>query len=209
MITDADGFTLTRGGQPFPKVVCDGTPHGTPNNMVTCTKSANRYVTTWTRDGKQTSKSAISISDDGKIFTNDLETDPPDEAPYTITTIAERVSGGPGVAGDWREVKNSDSRENGMLTIAITADVVAYKDAQSQALVNCNLSGAESQIGSEGSLSMKLADPHTLRVTYKNHDGRVWRENTYALSEDGMTITEIDVSPAPSPSMLSVVFHKM
>ena len=56
---------------------------------------------------------------------------------------------------------------------------------------------------------MKLADPHTLKVTYKDGDGKVRRENTFALGEDGTTITETDVTPAPSPSTLSVVLHKI
>jgi len=46
-------------------------------------------------------------------------------------------------------------------------------------------------------MSVKLADPHTLKVTYKDDDGKVRRENTFVLGEDGTTITETDVNPAP------------
>ena len=56
---------------------------------------------------------------------------------------------------------------------------------------------------------MKLADPHTLKVTYKDDEGKVRRENTFALDEKGTTITETDVTPAPSPSTMSVVLHKI
>jgi hypothetical protein len=58
-------------------------------------------------------------------------------------------------------------------------------------------------------MAVKLADPHTLKVTYKGDDGKVRRENTFALSEDGATIIETDVTPAPSLSTMVVVLHKM
>ena len=58
-------------------------------------------------------------------------------------------------------------------------------------------------------MSVKLADPHTLKVTYKGDDGKVRRDNTFVLGNDGTTITETDVTPAPSPSTMSVVLHKM
>jgi hypothetical protein len=58
-------------------------------------------------------------------------------------------------------------------------------------------------------MSLKLADPHTLKVTYKDDKGTVRRENTFELSQDGKTITETDVTPAPSPSTMSETFRKM
>ena len=45
--TDDDGFTITRGGEAQPKVVCEGKEHKTANNtMLTCTKSADGYAIT-------------------------------------------------------------------------------------------------------------------------------------------------------------------
>ena len=50
-------------------------------------------------------------------------------------------------------------------------------------------SGAESKVGDLGTMLAKLADAHTLKVTYRS-DGKVRRENTFVLSEDGKTIVE-------------------
>src|ERR1039457_2184938 len=59
--TDADGFTVTRGGQAQPKVVCDGTEQKSTNGTtLTCTKSADGYAITASKDGKPTRKTAIS-----------------------------------------------------------------------------------------------------------------------------------------------------
>ena len=111
--TDADGFTVTRGGQAQPKVVCDGKEQKSTNGtMLTCTKSADGYAITASKDSKTTRKTAISISGDGQTRTSKSEVFPVDGEPFTMTTISERVSGGPGPAGDWREVKSSSSQSS-------------------------------------------------------------------------------------------------
>jgi hypothetical protein len=56
-------------------------------------------------------------------------------------------------------------------------------------------------------MSCKLADPHTLKVTYSNN-GKVARENTFVLSEDGQSIQETDVTPDPMPSTMTVTLRK-
>jgi hypothetical protein len=99
---DNDGFTTTRGGQASPKLVCDGKPQTSPDGSTeTCTKSGTGLVIEVSKDGKKTRKTAISVSADGKTRTSKSEIYPSDGDPFTMTSIAERVSGGPG------------SRENG------------------------------------------------------------------------------------------------
>jgi hypothetical protein len=55
---------------------------------------------------------------------------------------------------------------------------------------------------------VKQAGPRTLKVTYSGPDGKVGRENTFVLSEDGKTVQETDVTPAPMASTMSVMFNK-
>lgn len=206
---DGDGFTVTRGGQAQPKVVCDGTAQKTPDGlMVTCTKSADGYAIAATKDGRPTQNVTISISADGQTRTSKSEIFPSDGAPFTRTMISERISGGPGPAGEWREVKFSSSDDDGILSIAVHGDSVDFKETDAPKPITCKLDGTETKFGDTGTMSVRLADAHTLKVTYKN-SGKVRRENTFALSEDGTTITETDVTPEPSASTMSVVLHKM
>lgn len=208
--TDADGFTVTRGGEAQPKVVCDGKEQKSTNGTtLTCTKSPDGYAITTSKDGKPTRKTAISISDDGKTRTSKSEVFPAEGEPFTMTMISERVSGGPGTAGKWKEVKSSSSSDDGVLSIAVNGDTVDFKETDGPKPITCKLDGTETKFPGGGSMSVKLADPHTLKVTYKDADGKVRRENTFALSEDGTTITETDVTPAPSSSTMSVVLHKI
>jgi hypothetical protein len=209
MATDSTGFTTTRDGKAMPKVVCDGKPQKSPNGMmVTCSKSATGYTIGATKDGKQVRKTSISVSADGKTRTSKSEIFPPDGAPFTMTSVAKRVSGGPGPAGEWKEIKVSSSDDKGVLTIAINGDNIAFKETDSPKPVTCKLDGTDTKFGG-GLVSIKLADPHTLKVTYKDSDGKVRRNNTFALGKDGKMITETDVTPAPSASNMSLSLHKM
>ena len=188
-------------------MVCDGKPQKTPEGMLTCTKSGTGYALDLTKDGKRVRKTMISVSADGKTRTSKNERFPSDGKPYTITMVSKRVSGGPGMAGEWKEVKFAESQDTGILTIKVTGDSVALKETDNDKPTVCKLDGTETKVGDLGTMSVKLADSHTLKVTYSS-DGKVRRENTFVLSADGKMITETDVTPAPSPSTMSVVLHK-
>lgn len=207
---DANGFTTTRGGKAMPKVVCDGKPHQTPDNtMMSCTKSATGFTLAETKAGKPQRITTISISADGKKRTSTSKIFPSDGAPFTMTNVAERVSGGPGPAGQWKETSFSSSEDQGVLTIAVKGDSIDFKETDTPKPVTCKLDGSDTPVGMGGTMAVKLADPHQLKVTYKDEKGKVRRENTFALSSDGLSITETDVTPAPSPSKMTVVLQKM
>ena len=111
VVTDADGFTVTRGGKASPKVVCDGKPNAPQNGVTTaCQKSGSGYELENTRDGKPVSKVKIQISSDGKVITRTADITPPDGSPYSMTTTSRRVSGGPGFSGNWKETAFTESR---------------------------------------------------------------------------------------------------
>jgi hypothetical protein len=208
--TDPTGFTVTRGGETQPKVVCDGTEQkAEEGTTMTCTKSADGYQITGSKDGKPIRKTNISISEDGKTRTSATEFYPPDGDPFTMTMVSNRVSEGSGPAGEWKEVKFSSSTDSGVLSIAVNGDSIDFKETDSLKPITCKLDGTETKFPGGGSMAVKLADPHTLKVTYKDEDGKVRRENTFALGEGGSTITETDVTPAPSPSTMMVVLHKI
>jgi hypothetical protein len=207
--TYANGFTVIRGGKVEPDVVCDGKEQkSTDGAILTCTKSADGYVIVTSKDGKPTRKTTISISDDGKTRTSKSQVFPVDRKPFTMTMISERESGGPGPGGEWKEVTFSSSQDNGILSIEVNGDTVEFKEADSPKAIACKLDGADTRLPSGGSVSMMLADPHRLKMTYKDQDGQLWRERTFTLSHDGTTITERDVRPGPSSSIMSVVLRK-
>jgi hypothetical protein len=205
---EGDGFVVTRGGKAGPKLVCDGKP-GAPEDGVTttCQKSGTGYELENTRDGKPLSKVKIEISPDGKKITRTADVTPPEGSPFTMTTTSKRLSGGPGIAGTWKETGFTESQDNGVLEIKIDGDSVNFKETDNDKGITCKLDGTPTKVSGSRTMSVKQDGPRTLKVTYSN-DGKVARENTFVLSSDGKTIKETDVTPAPSASKMSVSFHK-
>lgn len=207
--TDADGYTVTRGGKAMPKVVCDGKPNPpVDGTTTTCTKAGTGYEVENSRDGKPVSKVKVELSPDGQKMTRTIDVTPPDgSSPYTMTTTSKKVSGGDGFSGDWKETGFTESQDTGVLTIAVKGDSVDFKETDYEKPITVKLDGTPTDLGM-GTVSVKQVDPHTLKVTYSSKDGKVGRENTFVLSEDGKTIKETDVTPEPSPSTMSVMFNK-
>ncbi|HKO20696.1 MAG TPA: hypothetical protein VJU82_17615 [Acidobacteriaceae bacterium] len=206
--TDADGYTVTRGGEASPKVVCDGKPNAPDNGTATtCTKSGTAYELENSRDGKPVSKVKIEVSPDGKTLKRTIDVTPADGSPFTNTSTSKRVSGGPGLAGTWKETAFTESEDTGVLSIQVNGDSVAFKETDNDKPITCKLDGTPTTVSGSRTMSVKQDGPRTIKVTY-NNDGRVARENTFVLSPDGKTVRETDVTPAPSPSKMSVTFHK-
>jgi hypothetical protein len=206
--TDAEGYTVTRQGKPDPKVVCDGQPHPAPKGVTTvCTKSGSGYEVKSNRNGKLSYEVKIELAKDGNTRTSTLKLFPEGAAPFTRIITAQRVSGGPGLSGVWKEVKVDEPGDQGLLTIEVKGDSVAFKETDMDKPVTCKLDGTEMKISANTTMSVKLVSPKTIKVTYRL-DGEIRRENTFALSPSGKTITETDVTPNPTPSTTSMVLHK-
>lgn len=205
---DGDGFTVTRGGKAGPKLVCNGKPNAPQDGVVsTCQKSGSGYEIENTRDGKQISKVRIDLSPDGKQVTRTVDVTPQDGSPFTITTTLKRTSGGPGFSGTWKETAFTESQDTGVLSIDVKGDSVDFKETDTDKPVTCKLDGTPTKLPGGRTMSVKQDGPRTLKVTYSN-DGKTFRENTFILSADGKTVKETDITPAPSPSKMTVMFHK-
>ena len=201
------GFTVTRMGTALPAVVCDNQPHDTSGGYTsTCVKSKAGYLITNAKDGKTTSKVTLTVSK--TTLTRRQDFTPSDDAPYSITVTSKRVSGGPGLAGEWKQVDVQESMVDPM-TIAIHGDSIDFKETDQSKPSTIKLDGTALQMPGGGTIAVRLADPHTLRVVYSGADGKVRRENTFALSLDGKTISETDFTPDPGPSTETMLLHKI
>jgi hypothetical protein len=207
--TDAKGYTVTSGGgTASPEVVCDGKPHtNAAGNDITCVKSATGYTVSTSKDGKPVSTNHVTVT--GSTMSRKMDFTPADGSPYSMSFVSKRVSGGPGVAGVWKPVSFSESQDTGVLGIEVTGDSVAFKETDSPTPISCNLDGTPTKVPVlGGTMAVKAIDPHTLKVFYAGDDGKVRRENTFALSLDGKTISETDFTPAPGSAAMTLLFHK-
>jgi hypothetical protein len=124
-----------------------------------------------------------------------------------MTFVSKRVSGGAGAPAVWKETSFDESQDTGMLTFLIKGDSLEVKETDADKPVACKLDGTPAPIGGTRTMSVKMEGPRTLKVTYSNH-GEVQRVNTFVLSPDGKMVKETDVTPAPSSSTMTVLFHK-
>jgi hypothetical protein len=205
---EPDGYTVTRQGKASPKVVCNGKPNPPYKGVVTtCTKTSTGYSLQSIRDDKSTRKVKMVISPDGNTLTESMELSPVNDSPFTMTIVSKKVSGGSGSPTVWKQTSLNESQEQGLLTIMVKSDSIDFKESDAVKPVTCKLDGSPTEIGAYRSVSIKPVGKHTLKVTYSSK-GEVDRVNTFELSPDGKTIQEVDVTPAPSQSTTTVVFHK-
>jgi hypothetical protein len=208
VLTEPDGYTITRGGKKSPKVICDGKPNPPDDGTVTtCKKTSTGYLLKNTRSNKETSEVKVEFSPDGKTMTRTAKVSPPEGNPFTITFVSKRVPGESGATALWKEVSFDESQETGMLTVLMKGDSVELKETDADKPVTCKLDGTPVSLGGDRTMSVKKEGPRTLKVTYTNR-GKVDRENTFVLSPDGKMVKETDVTPAPLQSTMSVMFHK-
>ncbi len=209
VVTDADGFTVTMGGVANPKIVCDAGPNKLPEGVVaSCRTTDDGYEVNSSKAGKPTTHVKISMSADGSSLTRRTLVFIPEGGTYTVTTRAERVSGGPGMKGTWKTVSFVESQDTGVLTIKVDGDTVAFKETDTDQPIVCKLDGTPVKTGTS-TIAIKPDGAQTLKVTYAGEDGKVRRENTFVLSEDGTTVTETDVTPEPAASKMTLTLHKM
>jgi hypothetical protein len=209
--TDAQGYVVTRDGKPGPKTICDAKPHkdNTDGSMVTCSKAGSGYSVDVSENGKQTDRISTTLSPDGKMMTRKNVVYPTDgTSSFTITTEARRISGGPGMNGQWKIVSFKESQDKGILSIEVKGNTVGFKETDNDKPIVCKLDGTPVTFDGR-TMAVKTEGTHTLKVTYRSGKGELQRENTFVLSPDGKTITETDVTPNPSPSTMSMKFHKM
>jgi len=207
--TDADGFTVTMGGVANPKITCDAGGNKMPDGtVVNCTTIDSGYEVNSSKDGKPTTHVKVTLSPDSKTLTRKSVVFPAQGSVYTITTRAQRVSGGPGLAGEWKAMSFSESNDTGVLSIKVDGDSVAFKETDTSEPVVCKLDGTPVKMGGS-TIAIKPDGAQTLKVTYTSADGTVRRSNTFVLSADGTSVTETDVTPEPGASTTTVTLKKM
>ena len=205
MASDATSFTTTTAPNHPSKTVCDGQPRPDPSGTpATCRKSGSGYTID---TDKPESHDTISLSPDGNTLTHHIEYVASDGKRGTIIQTSKRVSGGPGIDGEWHPIGFDILPDPGIVTIAIDGDTVQFKESNQDKPTTYKLDQTEvsSPDGSAG--SAKLVDPHTFKMTY-SRNGIMTQENTFVVSDDGKTLTETDISPEPNRSTFSAVYHK-
>ena len=163
---------------------------------------ANSWETTWKLNGKVLTTDTLTLSADGKTLTVNTKGKKPNGETIDDTTVAARVSGGPGLAGKW-QTKNLKSAAPSVLELASAApDGLVFKIVDMDLTCNGKFDGKDHPctgptLAPGWTTSFVSAGPRALNMTVKNN-GKVIFKLSYSVSADGKTLTEDGTATGPN-----------
>jgi hypothetical protein len=157
------------------------------------------WQTTWKLNGKVLTTDTLTLSADGKTLTLNAKGTKPNGEQIDDTTVAERVSGGPGLAGKWR-TKNMKSASPSVLEFAPSgADGLAFKIVDMGMSCDAKFDGKDHPcsgptLAPGWTVAFDNQRARDLDMTVKNN-GKVMFKMSYTVSADGKTLTENATAP--------------
>ena len=184
-------------------------PDGMGGTMSWKALDANTWQAVGKANGKVTETDTLKLSADGKTLNEDSKEMKLAGGSIDSTTVFERASGGPGLAGKWKTKKVSGG--SGMFEyVASGTDGLIYKDPDMGLTCDAKLDGKDypctgpmTPAGFTVSLKRSAG---SLDFTIKK-DGKAVFTGTYTVSADGKSLTEAGSSPAGDKWKL--VFDRM
>ena len=152
------------------------------------------WQTVWKLNGKVLSTDTLTLSADGKTLTVRSQGTKPNGEMMDDTLVAERASGGPGLAGKWK-AKNLKSSSPSVLEIAASgSDGLMFRIVDMQLTCEAKFDGKDHPctgptIGAGWTVMLAKQGTQGLDMTIKNN-GKVMFKTSYTVSADGKTLTE-------------------
>jgi hypothetical protein len=156
--------------------------------------SPTSWQTTWKLSGKVLTTDTLTLSSDGKTLTVNTKGIKPNGEAIDDTTVSERISGGPGLAGKWK-TKNMKSASPNVLEFSPSgADGLAFKIVDMGLACDAKLDGKDYScsgptLAPGWTVVFMNAAGRSLDMTVKNN-GKVMFKMSYTVSADGKTLTE-------------------
>lgn len=185
----------TAEGQSY-KFKLDGEDYPDPFGNTAAWKSidANTWETTWKLKGKVLTMDTLKVSTDGQTLTITSKGTKPNGESIDDTVIMQRVSGGPGLAGQWK-TRNLKSSSPSVMELAPSGtDGLAYKVIDMNMTCDTKLDGKDypcvgPTLGPGWTLAWLKAGPHSLEYSVQIN-GKPMYKGAFAISADGKTLTE-------------------
>ena len=188
-------------GQSY-KFKMDGKDYADPFGNSAAWKSLGptSWQTTWKLKGKVLMTDTVTLSADGKSLTVNSKGTKPNGDKQDDTSVFDRVSGGPGLAGKWK-TKNMKSTSPSVLELVPSgSDGLAYKVVDMNMTCDAKFDGKDHPCSgptlAPGWTAMVTnAEGRSFALTVKNN-GKVLGKYVYTVSADGKTLTESGVGAA-------------
>jgi hypothetical protein len=179
---------------------------------VSWTQSGNNTWDSVYKDGHGTvvSKAHRVLSADGKTMTVTSTDYHADGTTSQETDVRERISGGPGLAGTWKEVKVKVTTRALIISMP-SAGHIKYENPRQKQILEGPLDGTPSRlqgpIAPEATVAFKQLSPNELTWTYASK-GTVLQKGNDTVSPDGKTLTRVGWAPGKESEKTIEVFDK-
>jgi hypothetical protein len=153
---------------------------------------ANTWQTTWKVNGRTLYTDTLRLGADGLLTVESKGTKPNGEA-MDDTSVFQRLSGGPGLAGRWQS-KTAQSSSPAVIELTASGNSgLTYKDTQFGTTCEAKLDGKDYPCSGPArpagwSVSMVKIGPNSFTATIKK-DAKPLYRYTYTPSPDGKTLT--------------------
>jgi hypothetical protein len=171
---------------------------------------ANTWELVAKANGKVTEADTFQLSADGKTLTDHAKQMKADGGSIDSTTVYERASGGPSLAGKWKTKKVSGA--SGMIEMTASGnDGLIFKDPDMGMICDAKLDGKDypctgPMLPPGFTAAVKNAG-RSLDLTVKK-DGKPFFKATYTVAADGKSMTEMG-APASGGDKFRIVFDRM
>jgi hypothetical protein len=185
-------------------------PDGLGGSAAWKTVDPNTWVLVAKANGRVTETDTFKLGADGKTLTDTAKQMKPDGSSIEGTTIYERASGGPSLAGKWKTKKVSGGSGTVEMT-ASGADGLIFKDLDMGMSCDGKLDGKDypctgAMLPPGFTVALRNA-AGSLDLTVKK-DGKPFFKATYKVAADGKSMTESGASTSGG-DRFTIVFDRI
>jgi len=210
----ATGFHYSNGATIEYDFAIDGKDYPTiPDRTVSWTKSGDSAWDTVSKDGKGTvlSKAHRVLSADGKRYTVSYTSYRPDGTTAEGMDEYARVSGGPGLAGKWKDVKTKETSDS--MTIAVPSagqveiEFPNYKETIAGPTDGTPIPVKGPTIPDGVTTTVKVEGPKKWSRTV-TLNGKTYSQSTMTVSSDGKVLDVVSWVPGKESEKETAVYDK-
>jgi hypothetical protein len=210
----ATGFQYSNGSTVKFDFATDGKDYPViPGRTVSWTTSGDNSWDSVYKDGKGTVVSKVhrALSADGKTMTVASTVYNADGTTAEETEVRARVSGGPGLAGRWKEVKDSGVPTTLILSFPVPGRYKSERPSDKE-IREGTLDGTPSTIQGPTvpeslTIAVKELTPTKMAVTFASK-GTVLEKGVQTVSSDGKTMTYVGWAPGKESEKTIEVYDK-
>ena len=191
-------------------IVIDGTdqPGNSGTSLAVTSEGPNAWKVVRKKDGRKLLSAEWTLSNDGQTLTDSYTDIPSSGSPTTVKYVYSRHGTGSGFAGTWITTNMAVNFDLTLQLRPYEGDGLSILDSTSKLTRNMRLDGKDYPNAGENASfvptsSLRRLDEHTLELTDKRSNGRVFDTQEMKLSPDLKTLTVTQrITGRAAPSVL-------